>query len=402
MRDVIDIFSEKRHLGDLGTRLWRRAAAVGVGALVIAAVIGALSGDHGHGFYFAYLLGYSFALTIALGGLFFVMLHHIARSGWSVVVRRVGEAVAGTIPVLALLAIPLLVGMHELYHWTHADAVAADPILQWKRPYLNTPFFIMRLVLYFAIWTWLSTFFLKRSLEQDGSGDPALSLAMQRRAAPGMLLYALTVTFASFDLLMSLDPHWFSTIYGVYVFAGGLVGFLALLPIVLVGLQRVGLLRRAVTTEHYHDIGKLLFAFTVFWAYIAFSQYMLIWYANIPEETGWYLRRQDGGWGWVGLALLFGHFLVPFIVLLSRHVKRRPGLLAAAGGWMLLMHAIDLFWLIKPEGHPSGFAVSLLDLLLLVAFSGMLVAAAAFRMRGRSLVPERDPRLDESLGFENA
>jgi hypothetical protein len=400
---IPDIFNENRHLGALGARVARIAALVGLVGLVASLAIAALGADGWRRFFFSYLLSFSYLLTLALGALFFVILQHLTRAGWSVVVRRWAEAIAATLPVLAVLAVPIAAfGLHHLYHWTHAEAVAADHLLQAKQPYLNVPFFVLRLAIYFAVWVLLSRFFLARSLAQDESGDPALTLQMERRSAPAMLVFALTATFAAFDLLMSLDPHWYSTMFGVYVFAGSVVSFLALLIVVVFAAQRAGLLRHAVTVEHYHDLGKLLFAFTVFWAYIAFSQYMLMWYANLPEETAWLLRRQSNGWGWIGLTLVFGQFLLPFAALLSRAPKRRPRMVAAVAAWVLAMHWFDLFWVVIPEVAPQRAVPSLLDLTTLLGLGGVVVAVAVHQMRRHSVVPERDPRLTESLMFENA
>jgi hypothetical protein len=400
--EIPDVFTERRHLGAGGRRLWQVAGTVGLLALAAAVVLGLSGTDHGKGFYFAYLVNFGWVLSLALGALFFVVLQHLTRAGWSVVLRRVAEAVAGTLPLIAILLLPVLAGIHELYHWSHAEAVAADPLLQGKSAYLNVPFFIVRCAVYVAAWWLMSRYYLGRSVRQDASGDVSLTLAMQRRSAPAMLLFALTATFAAIDLLMSLDPHWFSTIFGVYFFSGSVVSFFSLLALAAWLLQRSGLLRHMVTVEHYHDLGKLMFAFTVFWAYIAFSQYMLYWYANIPEETGWFLRRQSAGWGWVGLLLVFGHFLVPFVLLLSRAPKRKPGVLAGVGVWILAMHWADLHWLVMPELRPNAPVPTLLELLLLVGVGGVWLAGLVFVMGRQSLVPERDPRLPESLSFENA
>jgi len=400
--EIPDVFAEPRRLGAGARRLSLVALGAGLLALAAAAALGFSAGDHGKGFYFAYLVNFGYVLSLSLGALFFVILQHLTRAGWSVVVRRIAEAVAGTLPLVALLLLPVLAGTHELYHWSHAEAVAADRLLQGKAPYLNVPFFIARCAVYVAVWWLLSRYYLGRSVRQDASGDVALTHAMQRRSAPAMLLFAVTATFASIDLLMSLDPHWFSTIFGVYFFAGSIVAFFALLTLTARLLQGGGLLRHLITTEHYHDLGKLMFAFTVFWAYIAFSQYMLYWYANIPEETGWFLRRQSGGWGWVGLVLIFGHFLLPFALLLSRTPKRRPAVLAAVAVWILAMHWVDLHWLVMPELRPTAPAPTLLELLLLVGVGGIWLAGVVHVMGRQSLVPERDPRLPESLSFENA
>ena len=398
----LDISTEPRHLEGLAGRVAVVAvivAVVGLGGAV------ALSRGAEHGMdrlLETYLVSFAFWLSVALGGLFFVLLQHLTRAGWSVVVRRVAEAIAANVHLMFLLVVPVLLGMHHLYHWSHADAVAHDPILAGKAGFLNPTFFTVRVVIYFLIWSVLAWFFFRTSVKQDASGDPALTLRMERVSAPGMILFALSLNFAAFDLLMSLDPHWFSTIFGVYYFAGSVVVFCALMPILMVWLQSTGRLRHALTREHYHDFGKLLFAFTVFWAYIAFSQYMLIWYAHLPEETGWFLKRQTGSWVWVSLGLLFGHFVVPFLILISRLFKRRPGLLALAGAWMIVMHWIDMYWLAGPEFSPTGPHVGVVDVLVFFGMGGLFFLVWALRLRRHPLVPERDPRLAESLAFENA
>jgi hypothetical protein len=400
---IPEIAQEVRRLGPLGARVWRAAGGVGVVALLASLVLASAGGAGWQRFFFSYLLSFTYVLTLALGALFFVILQHLTRAGWSVVVRRWAEGIAATLPLLAVLALPIAVlGLPHLYHWANPEIVAGDALLRAKQPFLNVPFFLVRLVVYFGLWSLLARFFFSRSLQQDATGDPQLTVQMERRSALAMLGFALTLTFAAFDLLMSLDAHWFSTIFGVYVFAGCVVSFFALLTVVVFATQRAGMLRHAITVEHYHDLGKLLFAFTVFWAYIAFSQYMLIWYASLPEETEWLLRRQTHGWGWVGLILLFGHFLAPFVALLSRAPKRRPRLVVIAAAWMLAMHWVDLYWVVIPEVSPQAAMPHLLDLTTLLGLGGLFVAAAAYLMRDRSLIPEHDPRLTESLMFENA
>lgn len=397
-----DIVQDERRLGAGVERLWRVAAGVGLAGVVVSVALAAVTTGGFKRLAFAYLTSFAWGLSLALGALFFVILQHLTRAGWSVVVRRLAEGVASTLPFWAVTAVPVLAFMPMLYPWAHRDAVAADTLLQAKSAYLNVPFFVGRLVLFFVVWVLLARFFAGRSRLQDETGDPELSLLMQRRAAPAMIAFALTLTFASFDLLMSLDPHWFSTIFGVYYFSGALVGFLALLTVIALLVQRAGLLRHAITVEHYHDLGKLLFAFTVFWAYIAFSQYMLYWYAAIPEETGWFVRRQSHGWGWVGLTLVFGQFLLPFLALLSRTPKRRPRTLAVIAVWILLVHWVDLYWLVIPEVSPGSAMPQLVDLTVLVAVAALGTAATVLALRKHSLLAERDPRLAESMAFENA
>ena len=399
MRTQLDLGNEPRVLGEKATAVVRAGAAAAVVGGAAALALGAMSGWRD--FFFAYLHAWMYFTSIALGALFFIMLQHLTNAGWSVVVRRLAETIAGTLPLLAVLFVPIVAGIGTLFHWSHPAEVAADPLLQWKSGYLNTPFFLVRCAVYLGVWAWLARFFVSHSLAQDATGDTAHTVAMRRRAAPGMFLFAFSVTFAAFDLLMSLDPHWYSTMLGVYYFAGGAVAFFAALIVFAYLVQRAGLLHRAITREHYHDLGKLLFAFTVFWAYISFSQFMLMWYANIPEETLFYLHRQEHGWGWVGLALVFGHFLLPFLVLLSRGPKRRKGVLAAAAGWLLAMHWLDLYWFILPVAREHA-AANWASLAVTLGLGGVLVAFLGWTTRAVSLLPERDPRLEESLTFENA
>jgi hypothetical protein len=317
------------------------------------------------------------------------------------VVRRIGETVFATIPVMAALFLPVLLGLHDLYEWTHAEAVASDALLQWKTPYLNVPFFLIRAALYFGCWSFIALLYYRGSRGQDATGDPAVSARLRRLAGPGIIVLALTTSFASVDWIMSLTPHWYSTIFGVYFFAGSFVGFIALLSVVAVAMRQAGLLDTVISAEHLQDIGKLLFAFTAFWAYIAFSQFFLIWYANLPEETIWYRERMEGSWITVSLFLMAGHFGVPFFYLMGRAVKRRGWTLAIGGAWLLGMHFVDLYWQVMPTLHPEGFSPSLLDVAALVTVGGCFVAAASWLMRRQALVPLRDPRLAESLAFEN-
>lgn len=398
---TLDLTTEKRSLGDLAISLSRWGFVVGVAALLAALALALAQGRVG-ALVEAYFLNYVFFLSISLGALFFVLLQHLTRAGWSVIVRRVAETMAALLPFLALLLIPVLLGMHHLYHWSDAVAVAQDPVLTGKAGFLNPTFFVIRMVIYFGIWSALAWFFYRNSTIQDGNGDINLSLKMERFSAPGMVFFGLSINFAAFDLLMSLDPHWFSTIFGVYFFSASVVGFFAMLPLLTGFLQHHGILRRAITIEHYHDMGKLLFAFVVFWAYIAFSQYMLIWYGNLPEETGWFLKRQSGPWLWVSLILLFGHFIIPFLALLSRKPKRRPRLLLLACLWMLVMHWVDLYWLIMPTFHENSLVFGPYEILSFLGLGALCVAAIAWMAAAHSLVPEKDPRLAESLAFENA
>jgi hypothetical protein len=294
-------------------------------------------------------------------------------------------------------------GNYELFHWMDPEAAAHDHsgLLTHKAPYLSTNFWVLRLAVYFIIWGVLGSFFWRTSVRQDDDGNPERTRSMWKVSAPAVLLFALSITFFAIDMVMTLDPHWFSTIFGVYFFAGSFVGFCSLLVIIVLSLQSSGRLRRTITIEHRHDIGKLIFAFLFFWGYIAFSQYMLIWYANIPEETAWYLLRQSEGWLAVILALLFGHFIIPFLGLLPRGIKRRKRYLAFWAVWMLVIHFVDIYWLVMPQLSASGPPFHLLDLLCFVGIGGLFLAVAAMLAGKRALVPLKDPQLAESLKFEN-
>jgi hypothetical protein len=394
--------AERLRLDAEGGRGWLIAGVIGVVGLVGAGAMAASSEQAREAFFQSYLANFMYFLSLALGGLFFVLITHLTRAGWSVALRRIAEVVAWTVVPMAPLALVILFGIHDLYEWSHAEVVANDTLLQQKQGWLNSTFFVVRVAIYFVVWIALATYFLRKSTSQDRSGDPKLTLQMERAAAPGTIVYALTVTFAAFDLLMSLYPHWYSTIYGVYYFAGCILGYFALAPLLLAALKRRGFLTRLITPEHSHDLGKLMFGFVVFWAYIAFSQYMLIWYGNLPEETVWYQAREHGFWVWVSIFLLVGHFVFPFLLLMSRHPKRRGPTLVFASVWLLFVHWIDVFYLVMPEVRADGVPFRIMDVACFVGIGGLFVAALLWRMGRVNLIPVRDPRLDESLSFENA
>jgi hypothetical protein len=381
---------------------WNRLPIVGVMCAGLGAAVCAILGPvDPRQFFFSWLVSFLFFLSLSLGALFFVLIQYAAQGGWGIVVRRIGETIFAMLPVMAALFLPVLLGLHDLYEWTHADAAAQDALLRWKAPYLNVPFFLIRAAIYFGLWSFIAVLYYRGSRGQDATGDPGVSARLRRLAGPSIITLALTQTFASVDWIMSLTPHWYSTMFGVYFFAGSFVGFIALLSVVAAAMRRAGLLDTVISAEHLHDIGKLLFAFTVFWTYIAFSQFFLIWYANLPEETIWYQARMEGSWLTVSLFLMAGHFVAPFFYLMGRAVKRRGSTLAVGGAWLLAMHFLDLYWQVMPTLHPEGLRPSLLDVAALVAVGGCFVAAASWLMRRQALVPLRDPRLAESLAFEN-
>ncbi|HJQ96847.1 MAG TPA: hypothetical protein VJ826_00970 [Candidatus Polarisedimenticolaceae bacterium] len=399
MRRTLD---DAVNLPAAGGRWFWILAGAGVLGLVVSGLLAILSGDGGVRFYTSYLTSFVYFLTLGLGALFFVLIQFVTRAGWSVAVRRLAEAVAPNLALpMAPLVIPVLLGLNVLYPWSNHAVVEGDHLLEAKSAWLNVPFFFVRTLIYFGVWSVLSLWFHRQSVQQDRSGVPALTNRMEATSTAGLILFAFTLTFFSFDYIMSLTPHWYSTIFGVYVFAGSVLAFFAFLPLLAFLVQRGGALRRAVTVEHYHDLGKLVFAFTVFWAYIGFSQYMLMWYANLPEETVWYKARQTGGWTAVSVFLIFGHFLVPFLALMSRNVKRRLPTLVAGASWMLFMHYVDLTWLIRPAHSPGVVPLSLMDLATFVGIGGLFGAALVRRLAAHALVPVNDPRLHESVSFEN-
>jgi hypothetical protein len=366
--------------------------------------MGASEGDGFRRFSHSYLVAFAVGLAVSAGFLYWVTLQHLVNSHWSVVVRRIGEVFAANAPILAVLSLPIVVpvlsGQGLIYDWADHAKVEADHLLHHKAPYLNPTFFAIRMVFYFGFWTLLSRFFLNGSVRLDETGGSEIIPSMRRVAGPAMIVWALTITFCAVDLLMSVDAHWFSTIFGVYFFASCVLCVHATLTLTMLWLQSKGRLAKSVTAEHYHDVGKMLFAFTIFWAYVGFSQFMLIWYANIPEETAWFKQRFAHGWGDVSWALVFGHFVFPFFGMLSRHIKRNKKLLAFFAVWMLCMVYMDMYWLVMPNIHETP-SFSAMDVFNAFGILSTLVAGAVWRAKNLNLLPTKDPRLGRSLAFEN-
>jgi hypothetical protein len=371
-----------------------------------ALVVGLLGGAAGYfmdakAFPSAYLTSFFWLLTIGLGGLWFVLIQHVVRAGWSVAPRRHAEWLTAILPAAAVLFLPLIAFAPTLWsHWMGEHA-HHDPLIVAKHGYLNPTFFYIRAAIYFVIWIVVSIWFYNRSATLDTKRDDTVVEKMQAVAAPCLFLFGFSITFAGIDWLMSLDPHWYSTIFGVYLFAGAVTSALSVLCLINIRLQGAGLLSRVSNVEHNHDLGKLLFGFIVFFAYIGFSQYFLIWYANIPEETIFYKERWVPGWQTISLMILFGHFVVPFLVLLSRHPKRNPMILAIVAAWMIFMHWIDIYWLVKPnfDHHGAHFGIADIGALLLMAGVGAFVVAR--RATGSALFPLHDPRVPEAMRAEN-
>jgi hypothetical protein len=349
-------------------------------------------------FFQSYLMTFVLLLGATLGSLALGMIHQLSGGAWGVVTRRIFGAASRVLPVLTVLYLPLLFGLHDLYEWTHHDVVEADPILSGKARYLNTPFFLARTALYFAVWNAIAYFLNQWSLEQDRSPDPRIARRMQLLSGGGLVAYGLTITFASFDWVMSLDPHWFSTIYGVLFMGGQGLTALAFLIIALAWLSRREPLNTIVVPAHFHDLGNLMLAFVMLWAYFSFSQYLIIYSGNLPEEITWYTRRLHTGWRVIGIGLIVFHFAVPFLILLSRAVKRNPQLLVKVAIGVIVARLIDLFWLIGPELHRDGFVLTWLDVLLPLSLGCVWLGCFIWQLRGRPLLPLHDPQFHETLG----
>ena len=349
-------------------------------------------------FFQSYLMAYMMVLGVTLGCLALGMIHQLSGGAWGVVSRRLIGAATRVLPALTVAFLPIVIGMSALYPWTHAEEVAADAILQHKQIYLNTPFFLLRTAIYFLVWNALVYFLNSWSLEQDRTGDPRIPGRMQRVSAGGLLAFGLTMTFASFDWLMSLDPHWFSTIYGVLVMGGQGLTALAFLIVMLTWLSRRPPLDTILVPNHFHDLANLMLAFVMLWAYFSFSQYLIIYSANIPEEITWFTHRLDTGWRAIGILLVLFHFAVPFLILLSRSVKRKPGVLVNLAIGILVARLIDYFWLVAPEFHPEGLTVHFLDIVLPITLGALWMGAFFWQLRGRAILPVHDPQFGEALG----
>jgi hypothetical protein len=353
-----------------------------------------------HRFYRSYLVGFLFAVAIPLGALFFVMVQYLTGSAWSVPMRRIAENLMMTVPVGVVLFIPVALGIHELYEWSHTEVVQKDPLLSQKTAYLNETAFIVRAAIYFILWIVWAFAIYRHSTRQDADKSLEHMHGASRWSAPGLLMLILSGSLAAVDWIMSLEPHWYSTMWGFYFFSGATLAFMCVWTLICIGLRRQGVLADQIRIEHYHDFGKWLFALTCFWAYISFSQYMLIWYGNLPEETVWFRHRQEGlWWGWF-LLLVWGHFIIPFIVMISRAAKRNLRMLTIMSLWLLFMEFADLYFMVMPAFYKS-LALHWLDLACLGATLSTIGLAFWFRMKAHAIIPVGDPRLLQGLEFEN-
>jgi hypothetical protein len=350
-------------------------------------------------FFQAYLVAYTWAFGIVLGSMALLMVQHLSGGAWGVVIRRPLEAAVRTMPLMTLLFVPILFGIHDLYHWSHEDAVAHDALLQWKEPYLNTPFFIARQVVFFAIWNVIGWMLVSWSSEQDRAGDPGITRRFSILSGAGLVIYSLTVTFAMVDWTMSVNPHWFSTMWGPLYMAGQGLSAFALAVVVLVMLSHSAPMSRIITAHHLHDLGKFLFAFLMLHAYLSFSQFLIIWSANLAEEIPHYLIRWDGGFQYVSVFIIVGHFVVPYVLLLSRNIKRSFTGLRAIASWILFARLADYFWHVAPEFHTDGLTVAAIAFPLgtALAVGGVFLALYGANLKKHSLLPLHDPGLPKAL-----
>lgn len=371
-------------------RVQRPALLIGLGALALG-IIGAFFAPQQ--FFRSYLIAYLFWCGIALGSLAILMLQHITGGAWGAVIRRVLESATRTLPLLVLLFLPLVFGLSHLYEWARPEHVAHDEALQHKALYLNVPFFLGRAAFYFGVWLLLARFLNRWSLEQDSIPQDQQGVRLEYLSRGGLLLYSLTMTFASIDWVMSIEPHWFSTIYGI-LFVGGQVlsAFAFVIPILMLVTDRPPM-SEIVSPDQFQDLGKLLLAFIMLWAYFAFSQFLIIWSGNLPEETPWYINRLHGGWQWIGVAEIVLHFALPFVILLSRDLKRNARLLSMVAIGVIFMRFVDLYWLVTPAFSPRVLSIHWLDVVTLAGVGGVWLWFFVDQLKGRPLVPLQDPSL---------
>jgi hypothetical protein len=349
----------------------------------------------------SYLPSFMFLVSLAIGSLFLVAIEYLAGADWSVPFRRIAEFLSSLLPLLIILVVPLIFHMKDLFNWTHSEIVSKDPTLQGKAPYLNSVFFILRVFIIIIIWSAFYLKFIMNSRKQDSTGEQALTKNSIVYSGVFMPVFALTITLIAVDWLMSLEPLWFSTVFGVYFFSGAVCCSLAAVTFIAIKLKENGYLHPKVNPDHYYSLGTLLFAFIVFWAYIAFCQYMLIWYTDLPEETFWFLHRWSGGWSVLSIALIFTHFIVPFGALLSFPSKTNPSRLKFIAIWILVAHYIDLYWLIMPSFYVEGkiYTISWLDIVFPIGAVGLIIIVFNRGVKMHNLIPVRDPKLQKGLDF---
>lgn len=349
-------------------------------------------------FFHAYLVGFIFWAGITIGSLALLMLQHVTGGAWGLVMRRVLEASTRTLPLILLLFVPVVVGLNQIYPWTNRAEMAQVPALREKAAhYLNPAFFLTRAAIYFALWSVMALLLNWFSLQQDRTADSRLKKRLQMISGPGLGVLILTITFASIDWVMSLEPAWSSTIYGLIFVASWSLSALAFAILVMSWLSKREPMNAVVRTSHFHDWGNLMMALVMLWMYFAFSQYLIIWSGNLPEETVWYVARKHGGWGAIALAIVILQFFFPFMTLLSRAAKKSPQRLGMLAVLILVMRIVDVIWLIEPTYNREHFHLSWMDIVAPIAMGGLWLATFAWQLQKRALVPINDPQLEQAL-----
>ncbi|MGH7767146.1 MAG: hypothetical protein ACREQP_06800 [Candidatus Binatia bacterium] len=372
-----------------------RALGLGIAGLALSGAGGLFDPPQ---FFRSYLVAFLFWIGLPLGCWAILMLHHLVGGRWGFMIQRALESALRTIPLMALLFVAVVFGLRELYPWAVPGAAETDPLLHEKSAYLNTPFFIARAIFYFAVWSVFGYLLHRWSLKQDRTGDASLTERLQNLSGPGLVLFGLTVTFSAIDWVMSLEPHWYSTIYGMMFMVNNALAALSFAIVVAYFLKDREPLSQVAGPDRFHDLGNLLLALVMLWAYLGFSQFLIVWAENLREEIPWYLKRITGGWRAVAVLLVAFQFALPFVLLLSRSTKRRVEVLSGVALLILVMHWVDLLWLIVPAFHPGGFHLHWLDFAALFGVGGLWVAAFLYYLGENSLLPLRDPRFVEVIG----
>jgi len=424
---------EKIKAGNIGKTMTRAGLGIALVFFAISIILtltGSASGGHDSKwarFFHAYLIGWSFIFSLSIGMIWIVILHHLVRGRWVTAIRRICEAMACAFPIIFLAGLgfmlPLLFGYEDLYYWAHHDAhneILNHHLLHKLNFWLTPGFFFVRYCFYGVLFSAIAWYFMKKSRQQDESGDPKISETLRIASGPAMVLYSVATCFFAYDILMTIAPKWYSTMYGVNFWGSACVGGFSALALIVIGIQRTGRLTHSVTAEHYHDIGKWMYSFTFFWAYTAFSQFMLQWYGNMPEETHWYRYRMFGEWKWVSILMVVGYWAFPFAILMSRWTKRIVPSLVFFAVWQLVFHWLDLYWNVMPSydwniayhgatkivagpltgsvsQHHVGF--SPVDITVWIALCGVFLVGVGRNLKG-NLIPTKDPTLPLSLAHE--
>ena len=376
------------------SRIQQWALMIGAAGLILC-VVGAIFRPAQ--FLQSYLFAYLFTLGLALGGMAILMLQYLTGGDWGMVTRRILEAAMRTLPWLAIGFLPIALGVRALYVWARPAQAAAEG-LDYRTEYLNVPFFIARAILYFAVWLAMANRLDRWSREQDRGDALGWLKRLRRLSGPGLVIYAVTITFAAYDWVMSLNPEWYSTIFGLLIIGGQALSAMAFVVLVAALLSTREPMERVFRPRHFHDLGKLLLAFVMVWAYLSFSQLLIVWAGNLPHEIPFYLPRMQSSWRWIGALLIVLHFALPFALLLSRDLKRRAEMLAAVAGLVIVMRVIDLFWLVAPEFRRQGLTIDWFDPVTVVGLCGVWLALFIRELKARPMLPLRDPHLADAIG----